>query len=93
MSYDPNDHAITARQILAGWIVCLGIVGLAVAVTAERHPLSATSAIDPHRTAAATERCSMNGIRLPSFAACAAGRDRTVNIARGPMSVPAEPCG
>ena len=32
--YDPINHAFTARQVIAGWIVCLGVVSLAIGLTA-----------------------------------------------------------
>jgi hypothetical protein len=93
MSYDPQDHAVTARQTLAGWIMCVGIVGLALAFTGGRHTISAATADDPTQAEAIMGRCMMSGVRLPSFAACIAEREGAVKLAQGPMSVPAGHCG
>jgi hypothetical protein len=93
MSYDPRDHAVTARQTLAGWIICIGIVGLAFAVTEGRQAISVASANDPIQAEAITGPCTMSGIHLPSFAACVAKPEGTVKLAQGPMSLPAGHCG
>jgi hypothetical protein len=44
MSYDPFEHRPSAGQIVAAWLICLGIAGLALAFTAEREaPAAAVS--------------------------------------------------
>jgi hypothetical protein len=36
MDYEPRDHTPMAMQVLAAWVVCLGIVGLTVGLTGVR---------------------------------------------------------
>jgi hypothetical protein len=94
MSYDPEDHTVTARQALAGWIVCIGVVGLAFAATEGRHAIPVATANDPIQAKAIMGHCAMSGIRLPSSAACIAKREEdAVRLAQGPMSLPAGHCG
>jgi hypothetical protein len=91
MDYDPNDQRITLRQVLAGWILCFAMIGLAFAATG-RHPamLSANASDPPHAVTAAC--CPVAGARLPDFASCAPEQRGTVRVASGPMSLPANPC-
>jgi hypothetical protein len=93
MSYDPQDHAVTARQTLAGWIICIGIVGLAFAVTEGHHAMPTVIANDPIQAEAIMGRCMMSGVRLPSSAVCIAEREGAVRLAQGPMSAQAGHCG
>jgi hypothetical protein len=93
MSYNPNDHTVTARQILAGWVVCLGIIGLALALTGGRQAISVANADDPPYARAAAERCPLSGVRLPSFAACAVSREGGTKLAQARAPIPAEHCG
>ena len=93
MSYDPKDHAVTGKQALAGWIVCVGIAGLALAFTGEHPAIPAASAGDPAQAEAIMGRCAMSGVRLPAYAACIAERGSNVKLAQGSMSVPAGHCG
>jgi hypothetical protein len=83
MSYNPNDHTVTARQILAGWVVCLG----------GRQAISVANADDPPYARAAAERCPLSGVRLPSFAACAVSREGGTKLAQARAPIPAEHCG
>jgi hypothetical protein len=92
MSYNPNDHTMTARQVLAGWIVCLGIIGLALAVTGGRQAISVANADDAQYAGTAAARCPLSGVRLPSFAACAAAEAGPTKLAQGHVSPPAEHC-
>jgi hypothetical protein len=73
MSYDPFEHRPSAREIVAGWLVCLGIVGLALAFTAGREAPAAAAAQpvaaragDPDRRA--DSRRSSRAGRAESFA-------------------------
>jgi hypothetical protein len=92
MSYDPQDHAVTTRQALAGWIICIGIVGVAFVFTGERHAIPAAAG-DPVQVQAIMGRCAISGVRLPAFAVCAAEREDTAKLAQRPMSAPAGHCG
>ena len=92
MGYDPNDQTVSFRQVLAGWILCLAMAALAFAVTGQHDGMSATNAGDPaYATTAAC--CPPSGVRLPYFAPCAAEPREAARTARGPMSLPANPCG
>jgi hypothetical protein len=92
MSYDPNDQVVTWRQVLAGWILCLGIAGLAVALTAEHHSISAVQAVDSSPIAGPAMGGRMTGTRIPHFVTCATEEADAVTTARGPASPP-DPCG
>lgn len=95
MEYDPGDHALTTRQVLAAWAVCLGIAGLAVGLTAGRHSLTNAAAAGP--TAAAPSPPAMNGVQIPRFALCRPEpQQRLGALAQGteePVSPPIEHCG
>ena len=93
MSYDPHDHVVTARHALAGWIVCIGVVGLALAATGGRHTIPADTASDPTQAEAIVGHCPLNGVRLPSSAVCIAEQKDITKLAQGPMSMPAGHCG
>jgi hypothetical protein len=93
MSYNPDDHTMTARQVLAGWIVCLGIIGLALAVTGGRQAIPVANADDPQYAGAAAKCCPLSGVRLPYFAACAASEAGHTKLTQGHMSPLAEQCG
>jgi hypothetical protein len=90
MNYDPRDHTPMARQVLAAWVVCLGIIGLTAGLTAVRHHLTTAVAIDPIAAAQAAGSSAMNGVRIPRFTLC--GPDparRSVAMAQphqGPMA-------
>lgn len=91
MDYDPNDQRVTSRQVLAGWILCLAMVGLAFAATGHRQAIPSVDAgVSPRTVIAAC--CPVSGARLPSFISCAEQRG-AVRMARGPLSLPIYPCG
>jgi len=66
MNYDPLDHLPTTRQLIAAWIVCLGIAGL-LGVTGRGWGVATAAATDPTEVATAPARCPMAGVRLPEF--------------------------
>jgi hypothetical protein len=91
MDYDPRDHTPMARQVLAAWVVCLGIIGLTVGLTGVRHHLAAAAAV-----AQPADPRAMNGVRTPRFTLCRPDPTRrSVAMARphqGPMSLPIDRC-
>ena len=92
MNYDPEERKVNVRQILAGWILCVAMIGVAYAATGHRHAIPAAPAGPAHVTAV-MHRPS-DGARLPHFAWCAPQRqDGTVRMARGPMPLAADSCG
>lgn len=91
MSYDPDDQRATLKEVVAGWILCLAMAELALGSTGHHPTISIANAGAPPRVAAAC--CPTAGARLPSFASCAAGRRDAIRVARGPMSLPVNPCG
>jgi hypothetical protein len=96
MSYDPQDHIPSARQIIAAWVVCLGIAGLALGMTAGRQEFVPEAAADPVHVAGAPDPCPMAGVRIPTLAVCQADQaGRATSLAhrdRGAMSLPASKC-
>jgi hypothetical protein len=66
MSYDPFEHRPSVRQIVAGWLICLGIAGLALALTAGREaPAAAESEQPVAARAGGPGRDPMAGVRNP----------------------------
>ena len=66
ISYDPFEHRPSAREIVAGWLICLGIAGLALAFTAGREaPAAAASAQPVAARAGDPGRYPMAGVRIP----------------------------
>jgi hypothetical protein len=98
MDYNPRDHIPTARQIVAAWVVCGVITGLALGMTA-RHPVVPAAAASSAATAAAVQTlapCPTANLRLPTFAVCRGSQaDRLAGLARkdrGALSLPPNPC-
>jgi hypothetical protein len=91
MDYNPDDHRVTFRQVLAGWILCLSMVGLAFAAMGQHDAIPSANADNPAHAATAA-CCPLSGVRLPHFDPCGAEQRETVRTARGPMSLPANPC-
>jgi hypothetical protein len=90
MSYDPEEQRITLKQVLAGWILCLTFVGVAFVATGRHGTIPAADAsARPHPIAAAW--CPVRNARIPYFALCAT--EQRVAAARGPLSLPTNPCG
>lgn len=91
MDYDPRDHTPMAMQVLAAWVVCLGIIGLTFGLTGVRHHLAATAAV-----AQPADPPAMNGMRIPRFALCRPDPTRrSVAMARphpGSMSLMIDLC-
>jgi hypothetical protein len=66
MGYDPFEHRPAARDIVAAWVICLGIAGLGLALTVGREVLSANASAQPaHTMAGGLVRCPMAGVRIP----------------------------
>jgi hypothetical protein len=97
MDYDPRDHMPTARQVLAAWVVCLGIIGLIVGLTAMRRDFTAAAAADPIAATPPADPPVMDGVRIPRFAVCCPDPARRSVAAaqqpQGPMSRPIDTCG
>jgi hypothetical protein len=91
MDYDPNQQRVTFKQILAGWLFCLTVVGLALTTSGYRNAMSDANTGGPPQAVAAI-CCPINGARLPSFSSCAPEERGTVRLATGPSSLPANPC-
>ena len=58
MAYHPGDHVPTARQILAAWLVCLGIAVSGFALPALWH--KAQAAVQLELARAAGDRASVS---------------------------------
>jgi hypothetical protein len=66
MSYDPIEHRPSARQIVAAWLICLGIAGLALAFTAGREAPAAAESEQPVAARAGDPGWyPMAGVRIP----------------------------
>src|SRR5436309_8999358 len=97
MSYHPEDHAPTARQVAAAWVVCLGVVALALGMTAAHQGISTASAVDLDRVAGALDHCSTSRVRIPRFAQCGTvAADASSGLApakRAAITLPIDHCG
>jgi hypothetical protein len=95
MDYNPRDHIPTARQIIAAWVVCGVITGLALGMTA-RHSVVPAAAASPDATAQTSAPCPTANLRIPTFAVCRGSQaDRLAGLTRkdrGPLSLPTNPC-
>jgi hypothetical protein len=91
MSYEPDDQRVNFRQVLAGWCFCLALVGVALATTGYHRAMSSADPND--RPPIAEAGYSMNGVQLPTFAACAPDRGGAVAMVRERGSVTTNPCG
>ena len=77
MNYDPNEHAITGRQVTAGWVICLLVIGLALGATASRQSFSADPSPDARQLAAATAaRAPLGSARISRFVQCCSRLDK-----------------
>lgn len=65
MNYDPDDRKVTLRQVVAGWTLCLAMIGLAFAATGRHHAIPMNAGGLPYATAAAC--CSIGIAGLPDF--------------------------
>ena len=86
--YDPINHAFTARQVIAGWIVCLGVGSLAIGLTAIHADDRAA------RAAATMPEYSLCCLRTPQFSVCRGDRSSS-DVAqkdRGEAVRPSDSC-
>jgi hypothetical protein len=60
MSYDPFEHRPSPREIVAAWIICLGIAGLGVGLTAGHEAPAAAPQPMPAAQAGPVSRPSVN---------------------------------
>jgi hypothetical protein len=93
MGYNPADQSVTPRQVLAGWILCLAVIGLSFAATGQDHGMPNANAGDPPY-AAATAAHGLYGARIPHhLSPCNAAHADKPGGARGPVSSPTNLCG
>jgi hypothetical protein len=91
MNYNASDHAVTFREVLAGWVLCLAMIGVAFTATGKHAPAPEARIDDPSYVAAATAPRPIRGVRIPRFALCAVPDAGAVKV-RGPMSSPTNLC-
>jgi hypothetical protein len=100
MEYEPGDHIPNRRHVAAAWIICLGIIGPALVMTAARPtlapPVNAAQAAHAGAQASAPNPCPLAGVRNPAYTLCRSGPpDHVTTLAKGanaPISVPANSC-
>ena len=98
MEYEPGDHIPNRKHVAAAWIICLGIVGPALLMTATRPAITppATAAQETHAQAPASNPCPLAGVRSPSYALCRSGpSERLSALAKGTRTsvpVPVNAC-
>ena len=95
MSYDPRDRIPSARQVVAAWVICLGIAGLALGMTVGRRDTATAAAADRTHVAKAAAPYPMTSLRIPRFVVCRADPPPpapSASAKRGPVSVPIDNC-
>jgi hypothetical protein len=98
MEYEPGDHIPNRRHVAAAWIICLGIVGPALLMTAARPAVApaATAAQQAHAQVPVSNPCPLAGVRNPSYTLCRSGpSERLSVVAKGahtPASIPVNAC-
>ena len=68
MSYDPDEYVVAGRQVAAGWVVCLVIIGVALGLTT-KHELVGH---DP-----------LSGAHIPRFVYCCTRLDQSLFAVAG----------
>jgi hypothetical protein len=96
MSYDPQDHTPSTKQVVAAWVICLGIIGLALATTSGRHEVVPAAIADATNAAVTADPAPLAGVHIPEFAICKAEPAQRSSALesqkRGPMSASENQC-
>jgi hypothetical protein len=96
MSYDPHDHRPSTKHVAAAWIICLGIVGLALGLTTGHRDVVPDAVADPMHATATEDLHSLAGVHIPEFAVCRTDEAQSSSAIaprnRGPMSAPVGQC-
>lgn len=91
MSYDPKDHVFTVKQIIAGWIMCVGVVSLGIGLTARHGPDPTTAPAAYAATTMSVQPCTS---RSPRFPLCRSKPSSDVaQEYQGGTTLPAGNCG
>ena len=98
MDYDPKDHAFTVKQIIAGWIVCIGIVGLVLGLACgHADGPAAAMAAGPSPRAVLMTPLPPRTLHGATFTGCPGSEgSRRISLAQangGPPSSPSRSCG
>jgi hypothetical protein len=72
MSYDPQDHAPSPKQVVAAWAICLAILGSALGLTILHHDVVPDAAADPAKTKVTAKPARLAGVHIPEFGICQA---------------------
>jgi hypothetical protein len=98
MSYNPQDHSPSTKQVVAAWAICLGIAGLALGLTLMHQDVVPDAVADSMsaRVAAYPGPGPLTGVHIPEFAICQVEPGQRLSIGerrlRGPMAAQATHC-
>jgi hypothetical protein len=84
------------KQVVAAWVVCLGVVGAALGLTILHHNVVPDAVADPTKAAATTKSAPLAGVHIPEFAICQAEPNQRSTAVdprgHGPTSASANQC-
>jgi hypothetical protein len=96
MSYDPQDHTPSPKQVVAAWAICLAIVGSALGLTVLHHNIVPDAVADPTKADMTANSAPLAGVHIPEFAICQAEPNPHSTACdprkHGSMSAPAGQC-
>jgi hypothetical protein len=96
MHYDPKDHIPSAKAVAAAWIICVGVAGLALGMTAAQRDFVRPAVATPASVAKVPKPDPLTGVRIPEPAMCRADPTYRTRLPQqqiqGPMSVPVDQC-
>jgi hypothetical protein len=97
MSYDPQNHTPSTKQVVAAWTICLCIVGLVLGLTIGCRDVVPNAVAGPMNGRVTANPGPLAGVRIPEFAICRAELDQCASALEpqkhGPMSAPASQWG
>src|SRR5271163_2164119 len=98
MSYNPQDHTPSMKQVVAAWAICLGIASLALGLTLMHQDVVPDAVADSTnaRVAAYPGPGPLTDVHIPEFAICQMDPGQRSSVderqPRGPMAAPATHC-
>lgn len=97
MNYDSDEHSVAGRQVVAGWIVCLVIIGLALGLMGKHESAPEAVSTPTWQIATMGGHDPLSGAHIPRFVQCCSRIDKPLLAAaerwRSAVSSPTGGCG